>query len=520
MSILIFVADQLRPDHLGFSGSSTAASTPHLDALAARGHVFDRAFVANPVCMPNRATIMTGRWPSAHGLRTNGIPLDPGIQTFARVLRSQGWQSSAVGKLHLQPMGWPFEEWQLEEIRAALPELYAAAVTGPFGADFVSWEDYDRHAEGDVRLPDDYYGFDDVALTTGHGDRVSGNYVRWARERGHDPLTAAGAEASADRYPGWSTQVYESAVPAALHPTTYVAEEAIARLRAFASQDDPWVLFVSFPDPHHPFAPPREYWNRHDPADMPLPPTFDDPHERSPEHIQRIVSRRGIPDPDPTMTWAPTADQFRHALAAELGAVEFIDDSIGRVLAALGDLGLADETTVAFTSDHGDVFGDHGLLLKHFTHYRGVLRVPLVVAHPGAGRGRHDALVSSADIAPTLLDLAGAPALPAAQGHSLVPLMSGEEVPWRAALLIEEDQPFGIDGLPGPVRIRTIVTDDLRLTEIAGQGATELYDLRADPDERVNVAGEDDALEAQAWRTMAQELMRVADDSVVPFDAA
>lgn len=519
MSILLFVADQLRPEHLGFAGD-LPVRTPHIDSIAARGRVFDQALVANPVCMPNRATIMTGRWPSAHGLRTNGIPLDPTARTFARTLRSQGWQSSAVGKLHFQPMGWPYEEWQLEEIRSTMPALYEAAISGPFGEDFVSWEDYQRHLDGDVRLPDDYYGFDDVALTTGHGDRVSGNYVAWARARGHDPLTMAGPEVSARRYPGWNSQVYESAVPSALHPTTYVAEEAIGRLRRFAQRPEPWILLVSFPDPHHPFAPPHEYWTRHQASDMPLPSTFTDPHETSPEHIRRVTARRGVPDADSTMTWAPTADQFRHALAAELGAVEFIDDSVGRVLAELSDLGLEDETTVAFTSDHGDLFGDHGLMLKHFTHYRSVLRVPLVIAHPGVTPGRSSALVSSADIAPTLLDLADAPALPAAQGRSLVSLMRGDESGWRTGLLVEEDQPFGIDGLAGPVRLRTVVTDSFRLTEILGRDATELYDLDADPQELVNLAGQGTDLEATAFRVMAQELMRVDDDSVVPIDGA
>lgn len=196
MSILVFIADQLRPDHLGFGGD-LPVRTPALDALAARGSVFDRAFATHPVCMPNRASIMTGRWPSAHGLRTNGIPLNPTIETFARVLRSQGWASSAVGKLHFQPMGWPFEEWQLEEIRTRLPALYERAVTGPFGSEFVSWEDYERHAAEEVRLPDDYDGFDDVALTTGPGDRVSGSYVQWARERGHDPDDDMGADPGA-----------------------------------------------------------------------------------------------------------------------------------------------------------------------------------------------------------------------------------------------------------------------------------------------------------------------------------
>lgn len=519
MNILILMADQLRPDHLGFD-SVLPVRTPHIDALAAGGHVFDRAYVANPVCMPNRATIMTGRWPSAHGLRTNGIPLDPGAQTFARVLRTAGWRTSAVGKLHFQPMGWPFEEWQLDEIKQQLPALYERAVTGPFGAEFTSWEDYDRHALADVRLPDDYYGFDDVALTVGHGDRISGNYVRWARERGHDPMTMAGAAVARHAYPGWPTQAYESAVPAALHPTTYVAEEAIARLSSFAEQDQPWLLLVSFPDPHHPFAPPAEYAHRHEPASLPLPASFHDSHAASPEHIRRIVARRGVPDPDPTMTWAPTEEQFRHALAAELGAVEFIDDCIGEVLASLEASGHADDTLILFTSDHGDLFGDHGLLLKHFSHYRGVLRVPLIVRAPRMGAGRHSVLASSADIAPTLLDLVGAAALPQAQGRSLRPVMEGSPVAWRDAVLVEEDQPFGLDGLPGPVRIRTVITQTARLTEVQDRQMTELYDLHQDPDEMTNLAGQDDRLELAASRAMARELIRVDDASVVPFDAA
>lgn len=525
MNLLVFVADQLRPDHLGFEGN-LPVRTPNIDSLAASGHVFDRAYVANPVCMPNRATIMTGRWPSAHGLRTNGLPLDPGIQTFPRVLRTAGWQSSAVGKLHLQPMGWPFEEWQLAEIKEQLPLLYERAVLGPFGEEFLSWEDYERHASGEVHLPDDYYGFDDVALTVGHGDRMSGNYLAWARAQGHDPLTMAGPEHASQASATWPTQTYQSAVPAHLHPTWYVAQEAIARIERFSRGEDPWLLFVSFPDPHHPFAPPAEYWGRHRAADMPLPASFDDRHERSPEHIRRIVARRGIPDPDPTMTWAPTAEQFRDALAAELGAVEFIDDCVGLVLQALADAGAASDTTIAFTSDHGDLFGDHGLLLKHFSHYQGILRVPLVITGPGLGVGRHQELASSADIAPTLLDLVGAPGLPDAQGRSLLGIIQGESEhadvagEWRSAVLVEEDQPFGIEGLPGPVRIRTMVSPTSRLTEVLDQDLTECYDLATDPLELTNLAGQGSAVEAHGRRLMVQELMRVVDDSRLPFDAA
>lgn len=519
-NVVIIVADQLRADHLGYRGA-VPVSTPHIDGLARNGHDFSQAFVANPVCMPNRATIMTGLWPSAHGLRTNGLPLNPEIDTFVRALRRSGRKTSAVGKLHLQPMGYPYEDYQLDQIRAAMPAVWEQAVRGPFGENFQSWEAFDRHAEGELVIPPDYYGFDDVALVVGHGDRVTGNYVKWARARGFDPLTQAGRESALWTYADWG-HVWESAVPVELHATTYITDEAIARLGAYAQGDESFCLFVSYPDPHHPFAPPTEYFHRHHPQDMPVPDSFFDGHAQSPNYIRQIVARRGTPDIDPMMVWSPTEDQYRNALAAELGSIEFIDDSVGRILSSLSDLGLTEETLIVFTSDHGDVFGDHGLLLKHFTHYAGVITVPMIFSGGGLGAGAHRELVSSADIAPTILDLLDAPALVGIQGESMGPLIAGEGASGRSAVLIEEDQPYGLDVLPGPVRIRTVVTQSLRYTRIAGDGEFELYDRKADPAERVNLADDPgaDGLRNAANAAMVEELMRVADDSRVPFAAA
>jgi arylsulfatase A-like enzyme len=518
VNIVMIMADQLRSDHLGFMGK-VPVKTPHLDRLARGGQVFTNTYVTNPVCMPNRASIMTGRWPSAHGLRTNGIPLDPEAFTFARSLRSAGWVTSAVGNLHFQPMGYPFEDYQLDEIKQVMPALWEQAIDR-FGGDFVSWEDYERHSKEEVVLPVDYYGFDDVALTSGHGDRISGNYVQWARSRGFDPMEQAGVAHSRNVYPGWN-HVYESAVPAELHATTYVTDMAVERVKLYSESNEPFLLYVSFPDPHHPFAPPTEYWNRHLPQDMPVPDSFHDAHLGSPAYVRKMIDNQGSPNIDPMMVWAPTEDQYRHALAAELGSIEFIDDSVGRILDALENTGQAQETIVIFTSDHGDVFGDHGLMLKHFTHYQGVVKVPLIISAPGYGHAVHHELVSSADIAPTVVELAGAVPLKAAQGQSLVPLMEGGAGP-HEALIIEEDQPFGIDGLPGPVRMRTVVTSDLRLTLIAGQGIVELYDLRVDPHELVNLADEAEATEllAAGRAALLEQVVLLLDDTSVPFHAA
>jgi arylsulfatase A-like enzyme len=222
------------------------------------------------------------------------------------------------------------------------------------------------------------------------------------------------------------------------------------------------------------------------------------------------------------MTWAPDEEQLRRALAAEYGMITLIDESIGRILDAVDRLGLGERTTTVFTADHGDLFGDHGLMLKHFVHYDGVLRIPLAVRAPGGAAGRVRSLTSSADLAPTLLDLAGVAPYRGIQGLSLRPLLDGRAATLRSGLLVEEDQPFGVDGLPGPVRMRTLVTEDARLTLYADRPFGELYDRTSDPGEVVNLFDrpEGAALRGRLTEHLARELMDVADTGVRPAAAA
>ncbi|HKU35795.1 MAG TPA: sulfatase-like hydrolase/transferase, partial [Paenarthrobacter sp.] len=260
----------------------------------------------------------------------------------------------------------------------------------------------------------------------------------------------------------------------------------------------------------------------YDPGDLPLPLGFEQDHAASPEHIRTMIEHRGTPNPDPTMTWAATPEQYRHAAAAQYGLITMMDEHIGRILDELERQGLAEDTIVVFTSDHGDLFGDHGLMLKHFVHYRAVTNVPLLVHVPGGIPGRSDALVSSADIAPSLLELTGSAGFRGIQGRSLVPLLTGEAAQHRNALLVEEEQPFGLDGLPGPVRIRTVITKEGRLTRYFGTDIVELYDHRSDPGELVNLSGNPSAagLEDRLLRTMLEEMAGVADEGTAPTAAA
>ncbi|GAB4099682.1 sulfatase family protein [Sinomonas halotolerans] len=526
-NVLLIIADQLRADHLGFGGNGIVR-TPNLDALAARGMVFENATVANPTCMPNRASLATGRWPSAHGTRCNGIPLDPESRTVMRSLADSGYRTIAVGKLHHQNMGWEFEPEQREEILATDPLLLDSAAhdARPRGSGaWDRWEDRERHGGRFVPLPPDYYGYSQVDLVVGHGDHPGGHYLHWARERGLDPEAVGGPERSEVVYEGWD-QVYRTAVPAELHPSAYIGEKAVEHLKDAAGHDAPFFLFVSFPDPHHPFSPPAGYDTLYDPADIPLPLGFEQDHSRSPGHIRHLMERRGEPGSDPTMTWAATEEQYRHAAAAQYGLITLMDEQIGRILDELEAQGLAEDTIVVFTADHGDLFGDHGLMLKHFSHYRAVTTVPLVVALPGAEAqqrtGRSAALVSSPDLVPTLMELTGAAPFRGIQGRSFVPVLRGTATAHRDALLIEEDQPFGLPGLPGPVRMRTVVTVEGRLTRYFGAGETELYDHAADPGELHNLAGDPGhaGLERRLTEALVASMAALADEGTAPTAAA
>lgn len=525
-SFLVFVTDQLRADHLGCYGNRVVR-TPALDALAADSVVFDRAYVASPVCMPNRATIATGRWPSAHGTRTNGITLDRDAQTFMGRLREDGWTTAAVGKLHFQPMGWPFEPFQLDEIERGTPRLLDPltpdAAPRPREAGWDRWEEAARHRAEFLPLPAGYYGFDHVDLLVGHGDTLTGHYTHWARRLGTDPDELSGYARATARDPDWD-QTYRTELPEELYPSTFVAVKTIERLERLAGGNEPFLVFCSFPDPHHPFTPPGRFWEMHDPSAVGLPASFDDDHDASPPHVRAIAAARGRPGEDPTMTWAPTEAQLRRAMAAEYGTVALIDECVGRVLDALDRLGLAERTNVLFTADHGDLFGDHGLLLKHLVHYDGVMRVPLIARLPDLGRpgSRIDALVSSADLAPSILDLAGVDPFRGIQGQSLRGLLEGRAERLRDALLVEEDQPFGLPGLAGPVRMRTVVTEDARLTVYAERKFGELYDRGRDPDELENLwdvpeAGE---LRQRLHRQLVAAMIHADDAGVRPVAGA
>ncbi len=502
-NILFLCTDQHRADHVGFGGNETV-QTPNLDALAARATVFDRAYVANPVCMPNRSSIMTGRMPSAHGVVFNDRSLDWGANTFVRRLSAAGYRTQHVGKAHIQVHARHF---------FPAPEGAPVGDQGwPDGWDYL--EAASRYVDDNPGPVENFYGFDQAEFCLGHGAAIGGHHLQWALERGLDPETAGTGPhgPAAARSNNW-WQALKPAYEEGLHSTEFVTARSIEFIESTATDDraadaPPWFLFASYPDPHHPFAPPGDWYDRHQSADMALPESFHDSVDDLPRHLREMTLDAGARGP---MRIGEAA--LRDAMAAQYGSIEMIDAGVGRMLDALQRTGQADNTIVVFTADHGDMFGDHGFMLKGGMVFEGTTRVPLAISVPGRAGARTSSLASSLDIGSTLLDLAGVDSYDGVQGTSLVPVLADPEAEVRDHVLIEEDVPdYGIWSNQVPAHSRTVVTADARITRYS-TGEGELYDLTADRGERRNLFDVDEGrdLRHQMTDQLAGAMVSAAD---------
>jgi len=260
-------------------------------------------------------------------------------------------------------------------------------------------------------------------------------------------------------------------------------------------------------------TPPGEWFDRHSPDDMEVPVSVDDDLKGAPQYVQHI-SRLHPSDQRGWVTPCGVAgdhQMLREALAATYGMIEMIDDGIGQILAALDRLDQAGNTIVVFTSDHGDMMGDHGLMLKGFLHYRGTLAVPYVIVDPRRSPGRTQSLAGSIDLGPTLLELADLPGYDGIGGKSLVPVLDDPAASVRDDVLIEDDFPGALTlDIRTPVKTRTLVTADLRLTRHS-DGSEQLFDTAADPDEVAPLGHSDPARRAEMYERLAAALIE-ADD--------
>ena len=476
-NFLVICTDQMRADHLGCA-DNPMIRTPNIDRLAASSTQLDRAYVNCPLCQPSRATLFTGMTPRGHQVRTNGIPLAHDIPTLTTSLSDAGYRTSSIGKLH-------FSNYWLDDnvLQVAEPQSFPEVQT--------FWQDGKIH-----EVPVPYYGFDQVDITLGHGDNVEGNYGRWLREshpeawrllqdKGVLP-SASGAEQSG------TFPIHED-----LHHTAYVADKTIDQILKTA-RSSPFFLFCSFPDPHHPYVAPRPWDTLYGNDEVVPPVSREDELDSLAPHFRKIIETDIMVSGRRGPTGIPP-EHVLEALARTYGMVSLIDKHVGRILAALDESGQRDNTVVVFLSDHGDLMGDHGLMNKGPWHFEGLLRVPMIWSWPGHIRvQRTQALASLLDFAPTVLDLAGvdtpnglasdvvAPERPPAwPGRSLKGVLKGDTEIVQDSVVVENDEDYL--GL----RLRTLITDKLKITTYTGHRGPEpygeLFDLETDPSELHNL---------------------------------
>ena len=515
-NFLFFITDQQRADYLGCSGHPVL-KTPNIDRIAAQGTTFGQCYVSNPVCMPNRASLMTGRMSSVNGVHQNGNDLPLHMRTFTQVLRAGGYDTALMGKAHLQTMTTvPAPVGDNPGGQGRMANAVDIGDEAAYRSEMTS----EWLAKGDRAVGESYYGFDYAKVVSNHGDQTGAAHEVWLREQTRNPDRLRGPR---NQLPHDYTcpQAIRTALPEELYSTSYIKGLANEYLADPARRDNPFFAFVSFPDPHHPFTPPGKYWDLYSPDEMQVPQNFDS-HANPPPHLD-WVRQQPPAKGNAFRTSATSLDerQLREAMALTCGMIAMIDDAVGEILATLDEAGLAEDTIVIFTSDHGDLLGDHGLVLKGGLHFQGLIKVPLLWFDPTQEQAASvEALCSTIDLAPTIMSRAGLEAYSGVQGLDLSPLIADQNSTLRREhILIEEDM-YRPDILSfvGRVRIRTLVTERFRFTVFEGVDWGELYDLREDPFETRNLWNDAAFAETKQdllWR-LSQAMLAYMDRSPWP----
>lgn len=409
--------------------------TPNLDRLVAEGVAFTHAFCQNPVCTPSRSSFLTGRYPVTTRCRQNGQNIPPDEVLITRVLADLGYDCGLAGKLHV-------------------------------GAAQKGWE---------TRVDDGYRVFEwSHGSTALHG----GDWVRWLAERDLE----------------FDDVYHKSPVPFSrrvddrrYHQTTWCFDRALAFMQQSRSQ--PWMVSVNPFAAHDPFDYLPQFYDGYDPDSLPSPLWQPGELDDKPPCQLAAYRKRGGP-----RGYESTTDRQRREMrAAYYATIEHIDAELGRLLDWLAQTGQRDNTLVLFHSDHGDMGGDHGIFQKGPYLYDPAVRVPLILSWPGrlAAGQRCNALVELTDIVPTLLELLDEPVPERIQGRSLLPPLSGEAPAGavRNGVYSEyyNSNPAATSPQQVPVYATMWRTHEHKVVVYHGEETGELYDLRRDPDEFVNL---------------------------------
>lgn len=490
-NIIYICADQLAAKFLNCYGGDVD-STPVLASLAKEGSKFSRYYATHPVCAPNRATMLTGRSADIHGITINNLTLSTDMPTYAHVLQSHGYRTGGFGKFHQTPMQCPvptdlswlgFDECVVSE--------------DPKWGPYIDWVK--------ERFPEQYQTA--LAMTNGHsGEQFTEQTVdllQGATAEQVSMKTAVYPEIMGERIKAstWE-RCYVSPLPSEAHDSSFITEKGLDFITKAASAAKPFFCHISYVDPHDPYDPPEPYASMFDLDDMvePLPAEWrkkgckalEDNFNNGYLNYRRIAAD-------------PTAKKQLRALYH--GSLKFLDDQIGRVVDYLKSSGLWEQSIVIFSSDHGDLLGDHDQISKGIPHYDGCIRIPLIVSGGAIeSKGEIEQLCSTLDLFPTLCQLAAVPQkdLPPLEGLSLAGLCSSGMGDTDSLKILSEREAVAvsIDSAES-----VISRDGWRLTRFTDTEEGQLFNLNIDPDEQQDL--NDDPVGKDMKITLLEQLIRV-----------
>ncbi|EKG12274.1 Sulfatase [Macrophomina phaseolina MS6] len=437
-NILYIMADQMSAPLLKMHDPHSPIKTPHLDKLAETGVVFDSAYCNAPLCAPSRFVMVTGQLPHKIKSYDNASHLNADVPTFAHYLRREGYETTLAGKMHfIGP----------DQLHGFENRLTSDIYPGDFGWS-VNWDRPEERQEW----------FHNMSSVLQAGPCVRSNQLDYDEE-----------------------VMYKS--------TQYLYDHVRK-----GDKERPFCLTVSLTHPHDPYAITEDYWNRYEDVEIPLPKVTikqddQDPHS---QRLMKCIDLWNNPVPE---------EAIRRARRAYYGACSYVDDQVGKLMKVLKDCKLDKNTIVVFSGDHGDMLGERGLWYKMSWHENSA-RVPLIINYPPRFTPRHvKDSVSTMDLLPTLVDLAGGRMDPglSIDGESLYPALCGHST---------RDEVIGEYMGEGSISPVMMIRRGKWKYTCCLVDPPQLFDLEKDPQELHNVAGSDEPEYKKAAAAFAEEASR------------
>jgi choline-sulfatase len=467
-NILLVMSDQHRADMLGCAGDA-GVLTPSLDSLAADGVRFTRVSCQGPLCMPSRASFMTERYVRDHGVYTNSSEIAPETPTYAWALREAGYHTTLLGKAHL----YIDEQLTVSHMDDMAQRLHALGFAEVFET-------------GDKFVPKIPTRYTDALASRGLLDA----YKKHIADRSYQGENEDGQNAT-KCVPMWDST--PTPIPLDAYVDAWHGQRAVEWIERY-DRLEPFFLFVGFPGPHDPWDAPAEAVARYEDVDVSMPASTRRPETGATGRYGALLNAFAWVSDSETMT----DDAIRGMRRAYAADISVIDRAIGDIVDALERTGMADNTWIIYTSDHGEMGGNHGLMSKCVL-YEPAVRVPLIIRPPGGCPQRVvDALVEHLDVPATVREIAGAPDVAHSEGQSLLGPVHGTDQTSSRDVTVSENWGFAAFETE---RYKLVVDEDA-LT------ACQLFDLTEDP------AEDHDLLPDPAGAGVAEEIM---DTHVRPF---